>query len=100
MIRRPPRSTLFPYTTLFRSLEHDSAIERRPRKLAPAHHDDSGRGLLEAGKDVEDRGLAAARVADDADELALLDAEVHVLEHACRGVALRQTLNPQKAHSA
>src|SRR3712207_6860142 len=24
MIRRPPRSTLFPYTTLFRSLEVDS----------------------------------------------------------------------------
>src|SRR2546427_9488144 len=23
MIRRPPRSTLFPYTTLFRSLGHD-----------------------------------------------------------------------------
>src|SRR5256885_12205131 len=23
MIRRPPRSTLFPYTTLFRSLDHD-----------------------------------------------------------------------------
>src|SRR3712207_7773164 len=23
MIRRPPRSTLFPYTTLFRSLRHD-----------------------------------------------------------------------------
>src|SRR2546430_17466977 len=26
MIRRPPRSTLFPYTTLFRSLGSDSAI--------------------------------------------------------------------------
>src|SRR2546422_7551380 len=25
MIRRPPRSTLFPYTTLFRSLEHHLA---------------------------------------------------------------------------
>src|SRR5256885_11021104 len=25
MIRRPPRSTLFPYTTLFRSLERDPA---------------------------------------------------------------------------
>src|SRR2546428_1873649 len=25
MIRRPPRSTLFPYTTLFRSLEHEAA---------------------------------------------------------------------------
>src|SRR2546422_2463108 len=23
MIRRPPRSTLFPYTTLFRSLDHE-----------------------------------------------------------------------------
>src|ERR1041384_6138000 len=23
MIRRPPRSTLFPYTTLFRSMKHD-----------------------------------------------------------------------------
>src|SRR2546429_5506488 len=30
MIRRPPRSTLFPYTTLFRSLEHQrtKAIKR------------------------------------------------------------------------
>src|SRR3989441_5268711 len=30
MIRRPPRSTLFPYTTLFRSL-HDAHLHRRPR---------------------------------------------------------------------
>src|SRR5256885_7046837 len=33
MIRRPPRSTLFPYTTLFRS-QHDliiGAVERRGR---------------------------------------------------------------------
>src|SRR2546422_3723491 len=28
MIRRPPRSTLFPYTTLFRSLEHKLKISR------------------------------------------------------------------------
>src|SRR2546430_5360516 len=26
MIRRPPRSTLFPYTTLFRSAWHDSSF--------------------------------------------------------------------------
>src|SRR5258706_6812013 len=32
MIRRPPRSTLFPYTTLFRSRGHHRA-ERRPRGL-------------------------------------------------------------------
>src|SRR2546422_3412618 len=33
MIRRPPRSTLFPYTTLFRSRQ-----ERRPVRLAQARH--------------------------------------------------------------
>src|SRR2546426_6231144 len=26
MIRRPPRSTLFPYTTLFRSVEHEGEL--------------------------------------------------------------------------
>src|SRR2546422_3918992 len=40
MIRRPPRSTLFPYTTLFRSSSSPQVLERvRPkvtlRKLAP-----------------------------------------------------------------
>src|SRR2546430_3880541 len=29
MIRRPPRSTLFPYTTLFRSLEGTISLERK-----------------------------------------------------------------------
>src|SRR5256885_12495525 len=29
MIRRPPRSTLFPYTTLFRSLELEAIRKRR-----------------------------------------------------------------------
>src|SRR3712207_7276294 len=34
MIRRPPRSTLFPYTTLFRSLRDDVAA-KLPRVQAP-----------------------------------------------------------------
>src|SRR3712207_9273597 len=34
MIRRPPRSTLFPYTTLFRST--DSAGRPRPLQVSPA----------------------------------------------------------------
>src|SRR5258707_3417982 len=29
MIRRPPRSTLFPYTTLFRSVEHQPVLVGR-----------------------------------------------------------------------
>src|SRR3712207_7587898 len=44
MIRRPPRSTLFPYTTLFRSEARavtsaaavTSAVARRPARLASA----------------------------------------------------------------
>src|SRR2546426_7605865 len=35
MIRRPPRSTLFPYTTLFRSVPEDS---RKWADLEPADH--------------------------------------------------------------
>src|SRR5260221_853341 len=44
MIRRPPRSTLFPYTTLFRSLAGiDGDLARRPgERLA----DDLDAGLL------------------------------------------------------
>src|SRR2546430_13698277 len=36
MIRRPPRSTLFPYTTLFRSLpERGAGVDARPRRQRP-----------------------------------------------------------------
>src|SRR3712207_9116096 len=45
MIRRPPRSTLFPYTTLFRSAAHvpgqlRDAQAALPADLAPARADD------------------------------------------------------------
>src|SRR5260370_26949344 len=35
MIRRPPRSTLFPYTTLFRSRGRTPRPSRHPRRGAP-----------------------------------------------------------------
>src|SRR5256885_10031247 len=35
MIRRPPRSTLFPYTTLFRSDEHNACTRAAWEFLAP-----------------------------------------------------------------
>src|SRR2546426_4637598 len=53
MIRRPPRSTLFPYTTLFRSIERSEAqaVEQRHRPGAHREHvpqnaADAGRGPL------------------------------------------------------
>src|SRR2546422_4292896 len=36
MIRRPPRSTLFPYTTLFRSAEERLTAARRAARAADA----------------------------------------------------------------
>src|SRR2546426_3125559 len=36
MIRRPPRSTLFPYTTLFRSRAREPRVERRHHRNAEA----------------------------------------------------------------
>src|SRR5256885_2500720 len=41
MIRRPPRSTLFPYTTLFRSPQSERRAERSRRRRGRA--DDAGR---------------------------------------------------------
>src|SRR2546427_5403072 len=59
MIRRPPRSTLFPYTTLFRSLgqrldgpalvvvdPHDRAVLPEQHDLLPAHPEDLARDVL------------------------------------------------------
>src|SRR5947199_2650880 len=54
MIRRPPRSTLFPYTTLFRS--NDAHNARRQRA------DDQGRGLG-LGRHRLDLGLEALAIA-------------------------------------
>src|SRR3712207_8641110 len=42
MIRRPPRSTLFPYTTLFRSGEGDRDGQSLRRRLEVGHGDRCG----------------------------------------------------------
>src|SRR3712207_9495978 len=52
MIRRPPRSTLFPYTTLFRSNPHVGVRSRLPRpflsrdRLPPCTGTTSARPML------------------------------------------------------
>src|SRR2546430_16067272 len=81
MIRRPPRSTLFPYTTLFRSTHGDGrvaagAILEQERRHGPA--DDVGtthdHGVVPFGLDlaldeelldaIRRRGAKAGRVTD------------------------------------
>src|SRR2546421_11756583 len=51
MIRRPPRSTLFPYTTLFRSHDRvaDELVERAPVFEHDLHH--FGEVIGEQGRD-------------------------------------------------
>src|SRR5438094_9817316 len=95
MIRRPPRSTLFPYTTLFRSVTDHDVLERghvleEPDVLERARdtqagdavrgppgdhraieHDAPGRGLVEPGDHGEAGGLPRAVGADEAHERAL-----------------------------
>src|SRR2546429_5037057 len=62
MIRRPPRSTLFPYTTLFRSL-HLEGLEKRvvaeKARLGVAFDGDADRALFvcETGKVVNGDGV-------------------------------------------
>src|SRR3712207_9321768 len=45
MIRRPPRSTLFPYTTLFRSRDHHHLGAAGPAGPAEQHRDGGRHGL-------------------------------------------------------
>src|SRR3712207_7065531 len=61
MIRRPPRSTLFPYTTLFRSDEVREVGAREAGGLAGQRVDVDHLGQrLAAGVDLEDLGAALA----------------------------------------
>src|SRR3712207_8252021 len=54
MIRRPPRSTLFPYTTLFRSEANAIALEiEKISPQRPMTHDLLRNVILEMGASVE-----------------------------------------------
>src|SRR3712207_7063612 len=69
MIRRPPRSTLFPYTTLFRSYRTDDRADRRLRAALARLGLDSQAAppAFDRTASLEDR-LAFVRGAHDAFE--------------------------------
>src|SRR2546425_6363098 len=65
MIRRPPRSTLFPYTTLFRSLHQRRATRGRPAAGQPdgrqpvlRRHADGASRAVPRGVRADAQGLA------------------------------------------
>src|SRR3712207_8842123 len=68
MIRRPPRSTLFPYTTLFRSLVVDAEV----RALLDEAHDEAWQ-VINDNRDVLDRLATALLEKETLDHLQLAD---------------------------
>src|SRR3712207_8756470 len=67
MIRRPPRSTLFPYTTLFRSRERVDQSERVVELLLRGLLAAGGDGLRRADLVVEAHRAERQRAVADAD---------------------------------
>src|SRR2546427_10703176 len=85
MIRRPPRSTLFPYTTLFRSpdllvADAGQLVVRKVRDLLAVEPVFAGGGRVEAADQVHQGRLPRARRPHDRHELVLADLDVDAAE--------------------
>src|SRR2546421_2133106 len=91
MIRRPPRSTLFPYTTLFRSpREHEHAVP--------------GQRARPAGSDLRSRELGlrrlqARQLAEREDALRHLRSEEHTSELQSRSDLVCRLLLEKKKNT-
>jgi len=84
MIRRPPRSTLFPYTTLFRS---DAAAELRRLESEGVLEPRASRAVLVAAGHGEPRASLGKRPRNRGE---LSRREVEVLRLAALGLTTRQ----------
>src|SRR2546422_5154246 len=85
MIRRPPRSTLFPYTTLFRS-PWVAFVGASPRRFAHTHHDRARRGTIRrmvrsvpASLILAERGGLGARRTRSEEHTSELQSRLHLV---------------------
>src|SRR2546429_4553245 len=85
MIRRPPRSTLFPYTTLFRSTE--DAVDSREREASAR---ELGRGVGPRGRGIP----SASGKARSEEHTSELQSRLHLV---CR-LLLEKKNQTQQAH--
>src|SRR3712207_7245179 len=94
MIRRPPRSTLFPYTTLFRSLSgrHAGGLHR------VGDEGEAVRALLAVG-DAESALVYVYPVGDDAGADAVVRSEEHTSELQSRQYLVCRLLLEKKKKS-
>src|SRR2546430_9951350 len=91
MIRRPPRSTLFPYTTLFRSLR--DAI--RTRAIA-----DPGRAAVQRVEEARERGPVRRGAADAPGVLVVHRSEEHTSELQSQSNLVCRLLLEKKKNSS
>src|SRR3712207_7120118 len=102
MIRRPPRSTLFPYTTLFRSEPHEDGAVRAVVHLCRARAvDRAAHGGAEAGvflRGLADRLVAVQRQGLDAAPQRFPRSEEHTSELQSRQYLVCRLLLEKKKH--
>src|SRR3989449_6111999 len=85
MIRRPPRSTLFPYTTLFRSLPVIDRARCRPRRITtPGRHGMYVPTLLESKRRANKGKLLGVGFASLTIHTAVIAGVVYATLHARR----------------
>src|SRR5258706_15832028 len=62
MIRRPPRSTLFPYTTLFRSVQHGGFLSSGNQEIALVQRVDKehGQAMVAATRQPDTPGVTGS----------------------------------------
>src|SRR3712207_7335118 len=94
MIRRPPRSTLFPYTTLFRSAGEERHVRDRAALRAPL----VAPGALRVDVAVEVAVVARVRV-DEAADRAALRSEEHTSELQSRQYLVCRLLLEKKKNN-
>src|SRR5256886_12974796 len=96
MIRRPPRSTLFPYTTLFRSRYLDS----RTRVLAAMSHDlKTPLTRLRLQVETLDNPPLEARIGRELDEMEAMRSEEHTSELQSQSNLVCRLLLEKKKHT-
>src|SRR5258708_28170042 len=96
MIRRPPRSTLFPYTTLFRSPGEPEILQRLGVRREKAHRSAILRRHVRDGGAIGERSEEHTSELQSPDHLVcrlLLEKKKHSLERSYQ-MPLQYSLNP------
>src|SRR2546430_7379251 len=95
MIRRPPRSTLFPYTTLFRSRQDRPGPELHLRRYAPVRQ---RRGAVERSEEhtseLQSQSNLVCRLLLEKKKLTLPDAQENHRKASKHDVRLRAARHP------